>query len=205
MAKNIKRKTWKSSSTSSTEENFSPDDKRIKHNVSFTDSEPSSESDEVLTLLKMAETVMPKLDQVLEKLQKLEDQIQSVDEKVSSLQVKVESFEVFKKETETKIKELEDGLNFANAERESFKKNFQEIQSQVHLLRDEKLYMEVYQRRENLRFFGIKEEKDVNEDTREVLVDFLKTELGVEDADNIEFHRVHRVGKRTSSVESLDK
>ena len=122
--KNIKRKTWKSSSTSSTEENFSPDDKRIKHNVSFTDSERSSESDEVLTLLNMAETVMPKLDQVLEKLQKLEDQIQSVDEKVSSLQVKVESFEVFKKETETKIKELEDGLNFANAERESFKKIF---------------------------------------------------------------------------------
>ena len=47
---------------------------------------------------------------------------------------------MFKKETETKIKELEDGLNFVNAERESFKKNFQEIQSQVHLLRDEKLY-----------------------------------------------------------------
>ena len=199
MAKNIKRKTWKSSSASSTEQNFSPDDKRIKHNVSFTDSERSSESDEVVTLLNMAETVMPKLDQVLEKLQKLEDQIQSVDEKVSSLQVKVESFEVFK-ETEAKIKELEDGLNFANAERESFKKNFQEIQSQVHLLRDEKLYMEVYQRRENLRFFGIKEEKDVNEDMREVLVDFLKTELGMEDADNIEFHRVHQVGKRTSSV-----
>ena len=60
--------------------------------------------------------------------------------------------------------------------------------------------MEVYQRRENLRFFGIKEEKDVSEDTREVLVDFLKTELGVEDADNTEFHRVHRVGKRTSSA-----
>ena len=39
--------------------------------------------------------------------------------------------------------------------------------------------MEVYQRRENLHFFEIKEEKDVNEDTREVLVDFLKTELGV--------------------------
>ena len=55
-------------------------------------------------------------------------------------------FEVFKKETETKIKELEDGLNFANKERESFKKKFQEIQNQVHLLKDEKLYMEVYQR-----------------------------------------------------------
>ena len=32
------------------------------------------------------------------------------------------------------------------------------------------------------------------------MADFLKTELGVEDADNIEFHRVHRVGKRTSSA-----
>ena len=47
MAQNIKRKAWKSSSTSSTEENLSLDDKRIKHNVSFTDSKPSSESNEV--------------------------------------------------------------------------------------------------------------------------------------------------------------
>ena len=102
-------------------------------------------------------------------------------------------FEVFKKETETKIKELEDGLNFANKERESFKKKFQEIQNQVHLLKDEKLYMEVYQRRENLPFLEIKEEKDVKEDTREVLIDFLKTGLSMEDVDNLEFHRVHRI------------
>ena len=100
MAQNIKRKTWKNSSTSSTEENLSLDDKRIKHNVSFTDSEPSSESNEVLTLLNMAEALMAKLDQVLEKLQKLKDQIQSVDEKVRSLQVKVECFEVFKETNE---------------------------------------------------------------------------------------------------------
>ena len=57
MDRNTKRKNLKSSSTSSTEENFSPNDKRIKHNVSFTHSEPSSESDEVLTLLIVAETV----------------------------------------------------------------------------------------------------------------------------------------------------
>ena len=143
---------------------------------------------------------MPKLEQVLEKLQKLEDYIKAVDEKVSSLQAEVECFESFKKKTETKINELEDGLNFANAERESFKKEIQGMQNQVHLLRDEKLYMEVYQRRENLRFFGIKEENDGNEETREVLVDFLKTELGMEDANDLEFQRVHRVGKQNSST-----
>ena len=59
--------------------------------------------------------------------------------------------------------------------------------------------MEVYQRRENLRFLGIKEEANTEEDAREVLVGFLKTELGMENADQIEFQRVHRVGKRVSS------
>ena len=69
----------------------------------------------------------------------------------------------FKNKTEKKIKELKDGLDFA------------------------KLYMEEYQRRENLRFLGIKKEADTEEDAREVLVGFLKTELGMENADQIEF------------------
>lgn len=42
--------------------------------MSFTDSEPSSKSNEALTLVNKAETVMPKLDKMLE-----EEQIQSVD------------------------------------------------------------------------------------------------------------------------------
>ena len=67
---------------------------------------------------------MPKQDQVLKNLHKLEHQIQSEDEKVNSLQAKIEYFKAFKKETETKIKEFEDRLNFANAERKLFKRNF---------------------------------------------------------------------------------
>lgn len=66
-------------------------------------------------------------------------------------------------------------------------------------LKDEKLYMEVYQRGENLRFFGIKEAVAAQEDTKEVLVEFLKMELGIEAADDIEFKRIHRIGKRSSS------
>lgn len=48
------------------------------------------------------------------------------------------------------------------------------MQNQVLLLKDEKLYMEVDKQRENLRFLGIKEGEDVNEDTREVLLDFFE-------------------------------
>ena len=58
--------------------------------------------------------------------------------------------------------------------------------------------MEVYQSRENLRFCRFKEEADTEEDAREVLVGFLKTELGMENADQVEFQRVHWVGKRVS-------
>ena len=90
-------------------------------------------------------------------------------------------------------------MDFANTECESFKEKFDKLKCEINQLRDEKLCMEVYQRRENLRFFGIKEEADTEEDAREVLVGFLKTELGMENADRIEFQRVHRVGKRVSS------
>ena len=123
----------------------------------------------------MAGEVIPKLEQVLEKLENLERYVKAVDEKVSNLQAKVDCFESFKNEKEKKIKELEDGLDFANTERESFKEKFDKLKCEINQLRDEKLCMEVYQRRENLRFFGIKEEADTEEDAREVLVGFLKT------------------------------
>ena len=197
MAETVKRKSRKRSSTSSADDNLSPDGKKLRHDASLSDSE-LCESDEVLSILNMAGEVIPKLEQVLEKLENLERYVKAVDEKVSNLQAKVDCFEAFKNKTEKKIKELEDGLDFANTERESFKEKFDKLKCEINQLRDEKLYMEVYQRRENLRFFGIKEEADM-EDAREVLVGFLKTELGMENADQIEFQRVHRVGKRVSS------
>ena len=64
----------------------------------------------------MAGEVILKLEQVLEKLENLERYIKAVDEEVSNLQTKVDSFEAFKNKTEKKIKELEDGLDFANTE-----------------------------------------------------------------------------------------
>lgn len=148
---------------------------------------------------------MPKLQLLLEKLvavelklEKLEKYVKSVDDKVSNFQTKIECFESFKRETEKKVMELDEGLNFANAERESFKAKLQVVQNQVNQLKDEKLYMEVYHRRENLRFFGI-EEVAGEEDTKEVLVNFLTNELGIEDASDMEFQRIHRVGKKITS------
>jgi len=136
IAETAKRKTWKDS-VSSTEEGLLPDDKRKRYNTSISDSELSSEPDDVIPLLNMAEAAMPKLDLVLEKLVKVESKLEelesyakSVDAKVSSLQAKVDRFKLFKKETDLAIRGIEGGMNFANAERESFKKRLQEMQNQ---------------------------------------------------------------------------
>ena len=57
-----------------------------------------------------------------------------------------------------------------------------------------------YQRRENLRFYGIHEETP-GADTTEILYNFLETKLGMRNARDIEFQRVHIVGKRKQGSE----
>ena len=98
--------------------------KKLGHDASLSDSK-LCESDEVLSILNMGGgDVIPKLEQVLEKLENLERYVKAVDDKVSNLPAKVDCFESFKNKTEKKVKELEDGLDFANTERESFKEKF---------------------------------------------------------------------------------
>ena len=115
----------------------------------------------------MAGEVIPKLEQVLEKLENLERYVKAVDEKVSNLQAKVDCF-----------KELEDGLDFANTERESFKEKFDKLKCEINQLRDEKLYMEVYQRREKPCSFFSEVKKPIRRRTRERFwLDSLKQSL----------------------------
>jgi len=48
--------------------------------------------------------------------------------------------------------------------------------------------MEVYQRRENLRFYGIRETSGTtDENIKEVLVAFMQNELDISEADTFEF------------------
>ena len=171
MAETVKQKSRKSSSTSSADDNLSPDGKKLRHDASLSDSE-LCESDEVLSILNMAGEVIPKLEQVLEKLENLERYGKAVDEKVSNLQAKVDCFEAFKNKTETGRR-----IRFCKYRtRVAFKEKFDKLKCEINQLRDKKLYMEVYQPRENLRFLGIKE-ADMEEDVREVWLDSLKQSL----------------------------
>ena len=54
MAETVKRTSRKSSSASSTDDNLSPDGKKLRHDASLSDSE-LCESDEVLSILRYTE------------------------------------------------------------------------------------------------------------------------------------------------------
>ena len=189
----LKRKSRKSSSTSSEEDNRPSEDKRSKFDLS----EEDCGIDEVHSVLEMAEDVLPKLDNVLKKLEametkldNLESYVKNVDAKVSALTVKVETLEATTRNAMKSIEELDRGLAFLNNEVEELKKREKDCTA----LRQQVLYMGVYQRRENLRFYGIEEDPEGAEDTRQVLIDFLQSELGIDDASDIEFQRIHRIG-----------
>ena len=121
----LKRKSRKSSSTSSEEDNRPSEDKRSKFDLS----EEDCGIDEVHSVLEMAEDLLPKLDIVLKKLEametkldNLESYVKNVDAKVSALTVKVETLEATTRNAMKSIEELDRGLAFLNNEVEELKK-----------------------------------------------------------------------------------
>ena len=73
--------------------------------------------------------------------------------------------------------------------------DFKKQKSQIHQLNKGLLYLEAYSRRQNRIITGIPEGQDATEDTLKVLQNFMAHELNVSDAANIDFQRVHRLGK----------
>ena len=65
-------------------------------------------------------------------------------------------------------------------------------ESKCKELENKLLYAEVYQRQENLCFYGT-EETDEDENSLEVLQSFLERQCGIKPG--IEFQHVHRIGK----------
>ena len=63
-------------------------------------------------------------------------------------------------------------------------------------LRKKILYLETYSRRENLKLAGIPEVSSDQEDTKTVLTNFISRQLGIENPEEIEFQRVHQIGKK---------
>ena len=214
----FKRKTR--GSNSPTSETISPETKRLKESVKEDQanappaivSPPKSKNDSedvVLSALNMAQDFASKVDLILSKLSQLEnigtqinvlqDSVDRINQTVANLQ---SDFHRLKEDVRNTVEEtntLRTSVKFLNDEVETNKRKLrdEEEKSRQELdhLRLQLLNYEVYSRRENLRFYSIPEIEG-EENTEAVLKAFLEKELNVENAQSIEFQRVHRVGKK---------
>ena len=204
-----KRKTRVSGSTSSASDICSPEGKRIC-DTSFSDSVTNytfvEANEQVLQTTVMGEKIASQLQEILNRLMSVETRLQKIEglcEKISNLEKAVSKTQtelnsLHKKTivTDKKVREVEKGMEFANAEIEKRKKKEEEIAAEMKELKDGILYQEAYSRRENLRFFGIPEDENGDENTRELLYKFFSDELNIENSDSIDFQRVHRLGRK---------
>ena len=165
--------------------------------------------DEVLSALNMAQDFASKVDLILSKLSQLEnigtqinvlqDSVDRINQTVANLQSEFYRLKEDVRNTVEETNTLKTSVQFLNDEVETTKGKLRDdeekTQEEMDHLRLQLLNYEVYSRRENLRFYGIPETEE-EESTETVLKAFLEKELNVDNAQYIEFQRVHRVGKK---------
>ena len=113
----------------------------------------------------------------LQKIEGLCEKISNLEKAVSKTQTELNSLHEKAIVTDKKVGEVEKGMEFANAEIEKRKKKEEEIVAEMKELKDGILYQEAYSRRENIRFFGIPEDENGDENTRELYTSFLVMNL----------------------------
>ena len=133
-------------------------------------------------------TFIPELEAFRKRMKTLEDENVSMQESLQSSQTEINEMKVLQGKVTKQQEAIEESLQFT-------KRDLAELQRRH-------IKLECHSRRGNLKFFGIKERgRESNEDTEEVLREFLRNDLKIpgEDERNIHFDRVHRISSRRAS------
>ena len=126
-----------------------------------------------------------------------------MENSVKVLRSELNSSKVAQAELDKTVKDLKESVDFGHlridqVELKAFKHD-SALKEAKEALEKKYLYLEAYSRRENLKFAGIPEaEGESQEDTRApaILVEFLSNQLGFHHPEEIEFQRIHRIGKK---------
>ena len=111
------------------------------------------------------------------------------------LRSELNSSKVAQADLDTTVKDFKKSVDFGHGIIEAFKHE-SALKEAKEALEKKYLYLEAYSRREKLKFAGIpKSEGQSQEDTRDILVEFLSNQLGFHHPEEIEFQRIHRIGK----------
>ncbi|XP_068723520.1 tropomyosin-like [Montipora capricornis] len=153
-----------------------------------------------LNILDEIERKMNKLDSIEEKMEKFLSRLDDIEKSISLLRCEVNSSKEKQAEIKRFVDEVKDSVDYAHArtdalELKSYKLDV-DLKEAKEDLRKKIIFLETYSRRENLKFAGIPEVNSDQEDTKNVLTNFISRQLGIENPEDIEFQRVHRIGKK---------
>ena len=142
---------------------------------------------------------LAEIDEKLERLSKLTDEFETYKSRVKLLEDEHKSMQESLGSSQTEIKEMQ-GLQDNIAEQQkTMEASLQRVQCELAELQRRHIKLECHSRRDNLKFYGIKErEHESNEDIEDLLTKFLRAALKIpkEDEESIQFDSVHRVSAR---------
>ena len=125
------------------------------------------ENEQLLEALNMTERIASQLEIICQTLARIENRLQILEgiferfsvleRSINSLQTGLNTLSEKSRIIEEKTNGIEKAMEFENAEIEGLKRKDKENEYKIKELEDELLYLDVYNRRENLLFFGIPE------------------------------------------------
>ena len=177
----------------------SPEDKRSRSSFGSLAASPQIESDEdeVLVALSMTQALSDQLGQIMTKLNQLDtitNKLCTIEAKMVTLEDSVGSISSKQKSMESDLKDLSQSVEFVAGSYDKLENVAKSNSNEIKVLQQQLLYQNCYSRRENLKFFGIIEEEEENPEVK--VRNFLTELLQLEDAGEIRFQRIHRLGPK---------
>ena len=168
--------------------------KRTREGSSQTDEDVFEDDSHGCPKCKSTNARLAEIDEKLERLLKLTDEFETYKSRVKSLEDEQKSMQESLGSSQTEIKEMQ-GLKDNIAEQQkTTEASLQRVQCELAEFQRRHIKLECHSRRGNLKFYGIKErEHESNEDTEDLLRNFLRTDSKIpkEDEQSIQFDSVH--------------
>ena len=146
----------------------------------------------------------PILHQILNEIQSLNSNFANLNNKLDNISGRVEHLDTVVSGMKGEI----DAIKVAQASQSEvvlkhethhfqLEDNIQSLNNQLADARENFLELQTHTMKYNILIEGVRESNTETEDTEQVVHQFLKDSLKIEDAESIEFHNVHRLRKRS--------
>ncbi|KAK2564648.1 hypothetical protein P5673_012128 [Acropora cervicornis] len=132
-------------------------------------------------------------------LTEIEKSLESAWNVIADLQAESKSHADFKKTYQSSLDNVKSELAMASSKNAKLETEIDALKVRFLEEQEKVIALENYFRRENLRFMNVPEQE--GENCANFIYDIIENELNI-DVENLQFHAIHRVGKRRSSNET---